>query len=416
LTRSFFEATRASGSLAQDSKARKKRKIMLGSQSSCTDSWSWAIALDGGTTNTRARLMHHRETVAIARRSVGARDTVSSETSQSPGPDVGSAVRAPQRDRTRLIQALRELLEDLSLSGGSAAANADSGCGARLDFIVAAGMLSSEVGILAVPHVAAPAGLDDLARGVVVCQLPEIAQLALHFIPGVRTPPASDPDGWFHADVMRGEECETWGAYSALLGCGELEPGQSQVFLWPGSHTKLVEVDTAGRISRSQTTLAGEMLQSVARHTLLAASLPDTLPDEVDQQAAAAGARAAQGQGLGRAAFLVRISALLQKLNPAERASFWLGAVIAEDVVNLARHPILTSGRPVWVGGRQPLRSLYAALLAQRYTGRVVPLDTALAETASALGGLEIASKRRRLDQSLDQPSANRSDDRLASR
>ena len=197
---------------------------------------------------------------------------------------------------------------------------------------------------------------------------------------------------------MRGEECETLGAYAALRARGDIQADQWWVFLWPGSHTKLVEVDPAGRITRSHTSLAGEMLQAIARHTLLAASLPETLPDEVNHAAAAAGVRAVDGQGLGRAAFLIRIAAISAILDPIERASFWVGAVVADDVANLARHPILVPGRPVCVGGRQPLRELYTAELSRRHSGIVTSLDDYLAESASAMGALQIARRRFQID------------------
>ncbi len=73
-------------------------------------------------------------------------------------------------------------------------------------------MLSSEVGLIAVPHVIAPAGLEDLARGVAIGRIPELVERPIYFVPGVRTAAADGLDGWFQADVMRGEECETLGA------------------------------------------------------------------------------------------------------------------------------------------------------------------------------------------------------------
>ena len=256
-------------------------------------------------------------------------------------------------------------------------------------------MLSSEVGLIAIPHVTAPAGLDDLARAAAFVELPEIDDRPILVVPGIRTPATEGRDGWFESDVMRGEECETFGARAALLAAGRIAPGEGSVFLWPGSHTKLVEVDAEGRIARSHTTLAGEMLQAVARHTLVAASLPEALPDEPDTDAAAAGARAAVRYGLGRAAFLVRIAALTETLDARARASFWIGAVVADDFEGLAGHPILEPGRPVFVGGREPLRSLYADGLARRHAGPVVALDDRLAEAASALGACAVAARRR---------------------
>jgi 2-dehydro-3-deoxygalactonokinase len=241
-----------------------------------------------------------------------------------------------------------------------------------------------------------PAGLDELARGVTVRVLPEVSDLPIHFVPGVRTLPALGPEGWVEADVMRGEECETLGAWQALGDSPSPRAGDrcaAALFLWPGSHTKLVAVDGRGRIVRSTTTLAGELTQALARHTLLAASLPDELPTNPDAAALAAGARAAAREGLGRAAFLVRIAALTQALDLGQRASFLIGAVVADDLEHLVRHPLLHAGDPIWVGGRQPLRSLYAAGLAARHSGRVAELEARLAETASALGALAIARR-----------------------
>jgi 2-dehydro-3-deoxygalactonokinase len=339
--------------------------------------------------------MQGRQVVATSRRSVGARDTVLE--------DRGWAVQAApvspelgQPHRLRLVQAAREVVEEASRALAPPAGAAADDFPVRLELIVAAGMLSSEIGLAAVPHVVAPASLDDLARGVAILHLPEIAALPIHFVPGIRTPSGDGPDGWFEADVMRGEECETWGAYTALRAAGQLQADQWPVFLWPGSHTKLVELDPSGRITRSYTTLAGELLQAAARHTVLAASLPEMLPETVAPDAAAAAARVLERQGLGRAAFLVRIAAITQALDQIQRASFWIGAVVAADVIDLLGHPILMAGRSVWVGGRQPLRWLYAESLARRHQGPVLALEDSLAESASALGALEIATRRLR--------------------
>jgi 2-dehydro-3-deoxygalactonokinase len=348
-----------------------------------TDSTTrWAVALDGGTTNTRARLIDVAtgSVVATARRAVGVRDTVLA----------GRGLRPVE-------EAVRGVLEEV----GRAAE------GSRPGPIVAAGMLSAEVGLMAVPHVLAPAGLDELARGAVAVSFPSIGDRPIVVIPGIRTPAGPGPDGWAEADVMRGEECETLGAWMslALASSPVPSPGPAPApgpdaphtaFLWPGSHTKLVAVDGRGRIIRSYTTLAGELLHALARHTLLATSLPEEVPDDPDPAAVEAGARLVEREGLGRAAFLVRIAALTGSLGSEERAAFWVGAVVAEDVARLTRHPILQADpRPdVWVGGRRPLRGLYAGFLARRHDGRVRELEERLAESASALGALAVAARR----------------------
>src|SRR4051794_1449520 len=94
-----------------------------------------AVALDGGTTNTRARLWLNGRIAATARRAVGVRDTV---LSQGPAP---------------LAVAVRDVLEEVLRRAE----------GLKPEAIVAAGMLSAEVGLLAVPHAVAPAGPLELA-------------------------------------------------------------------------------------------------------------------------------------------------------------------------------------------------------------------------------------------------------------
>jgi 2-dehydro-3-deoxygalactonokinase len=328
--------------------------------------WDWAIALDGGTTNTRARLVHHGQIVATARREVGVRDTV-----------LGGRAGATLADAVR--EAVAEAF-DVAREHR-----------ARPGRIVAAGMLSSEVGLATVPHVEAPAGRDELARAVVVHEFPEIARLPIAFVPGLRTPAADGVDGWMEADVMRGEECETLGALAELHRLGQLgDDHDGVVFVWPGSHTKLVEVDGRGRITRSHTSLAGEFLHAIGRHTLIAASLPENFPERLDAEAAEAGARAVERRGLMRAAFLVRLATLSRAMSPEERASFWIGAVVADDVRHLERHEILAPGRPIWVGGREPLRGLYARRLERANRGPCRALPGDLSESASAFGALEI--------------------------
>jgi 2-dehydro-3-deoxygalactonokinase len=300
--------------------------------------------------------------IATTRRPVGARDSV---LSSQPSPLAG---------------AVREAIAEVARAAPEGAP----------PLVVAAGMLSSEAGIAPVPHVAAPAGIDEIAAGVRVVELPDVCAEPLLIVPGVRSGGSPGADGWTDADVMRGEECETLGAWNALPEAR----GKEVAFLWPGSHTKLVAVDPGGRIVRSHTTLAGELTLAVARHTLVASGLPEELPAQPDPDALAAGARAVDRGGLGRAAFLVRVAALGQTLGATERAAFWVGAVIADDVRWLAAHPILSDGRPVWVGGRQPQRALYAELLSRRRAAPVFAVDDALAEDASALGALAVALRR----------------------
>jgi 2-dehydro-3-deoxygalactonokinase len=323
------------------------------------DENAWAAVIDGGTTNTRVRLVRGDRIVAVSRRTVGVRD----------------AVRASCVEP--LAIAIRECLEELKPHHE----------GAPLRHRIAAGMVTADVGLCHVPHVVAPASVADVARAAISRVIPEISDCPILFVPGVRTPPGAGPDNWTEADVMRGEECETFGAWLRV------QPRGPSLFLWPGSHTKLVSVDPSGRIVRSTTTLAGELMAAVARHTVLAASLPAPFCDVPDTRALAEGAHCAREFGLGRAAFLVRLADLTNRWTADDRAGFWLGAIVSDDISHLARGALLSGGDTVWVGGRQPLRALYRDWLEAAYHGRVIALDDDVADSASALGAMAIAEE-----------------------
>lgn len=323
---------------------------------------SWVVALDGGTTNTRARLLRDGLIVATARRPFGARDAALSATGAR-----------------NLATTVRDVISEVLHSAG----------GIRPDAVVAAGMLSSESGLAHVPHLTAPAGVAELASAAPTIDLPEVAGAPILFVPGVRTLPTAGPDGWADADMMRGEECETLGALGLINAKGPV------VFVWPGSHTKLVLVDELGRVACSYTTLAGEMTTALARHTLIAASLPEILPDEPDGPAFEAGVRLVERDGLGRCGFLVRVAAVNGVLDLPRRAAFWVGSVIGDDVVQLVRHPLLRDRVPVWVGGGATLRRLYTLAFAALHDGPVHPLSDDDAERASALGALAVARRVR---------------------
>lgn len=51
---------------------------------------------------------------------------------------------------------------------------------------VAYGMITSDMGLLEIPHVPAPASVGDLRDAMRTQTFPEIAPFPIHFIPGVR--------------------------------------------------------------------------------------------------------------------------------------------------------------------------------------------------------------------------------------
>lgn len=329
------------------------------------------IAVDGGTTNTRARLLIGPTLIAEARRSIGARDV------------------ATGGDTLPLIRALRDVIDEVRMVAN----------GRQPDQIVASGMLTSEVGLMPVPHVTAPAGINELARNAVAVTLPEISARPIVLLPGVRTPPGIGPDGWTEADVMRGEECEVIGDWFARYeeGLLDLDRETRATFVLPGSHTKLVALvirDGYPCIERSYTTLSGEMLAALRGQTILSASLPKAWPQELDPVSVEAGVRWCREAGVGRAAFLVRIAALTTDWTAEQRAAFLIGAIVAEDVSRLCRHSLLqdSSVRKVVVGGSDPVREVYRTLLRDALDR---PVQGDVSPYAAALGAAYLAHHRK---------------------
>src|SRR5690606_2221046 len=117
------------------------------------------------------------------------------------------------------------------------------------------GMITSNMGLFELPHLAAPAGPEDTARGMVQRSFPEVSAVPLTFVPGVKTLPMSDGlAGLATGDVLRCEEAEIVGLREALALDG------AALFLHIGSHHKAIEVDAAGSIVSSRTSITGELL------------------------------------------------------------------------------------------------------------------------------------------------------------
>lgn len=283
------------------------------------------VCLDVGTTNTRAWLVDGP--VVLVRRSaqVGVRD-------------------AARTGATTVIEnVVRDLVDELSSLGSTPP-----------DCVCAAGMITSPLGLAEVPHVAAPAGLEALARHVRRLDRPDLAPIPIFLVPGVRTGDSRHPAA---GDVMRGEETLAIGA----MASGALPRGGR--LLTVGSHWKLISMDEDGRVARSRTSLGGETIHAWQAATLLRSSLPEGPLDIVDREWVAAGAEAARAGGLLRAAFEVRVLDLSGTTTPAQRLNWVLGATVAADLDAMVRAGHLASGMAVGVAGPSAVPLIWAQLL-----------------------------------------------------
>lgn len=202
-----------------------------------------------------------------------------------------------------------------------------------------AGMVGSDRGWRKAGYVTCPANASDLARDILW-----IEPMHTGIVPGVCQIAG-------HADVMRGEEVQIFGAQllSGFSGAASL--------CLPGTHTKWVQCDD-GKINKFHTAMTGEIFQLLKTKSILA---PQMEGNVVDGPAFQAGLNAANNdRGLLSNLFNVRASHLLNQ-SPVADASYASGLLIGSDVRAALKQSI--PGTPVTLIGRRDLCDLYASAL-----------------------------------------------------
>jgi len=207
--------------------------------------------------------------------------------------------------------------------------------------LLLAGMIGSNKGWIEAPYVPCPAGIEELASGIV--EADENAAI----VPGVCY--SADAS----ADVMRGEEVQLLGAVAA----GKV-PADCTV-CHPGTHNKWVRVEN-GRIASFRTVMTGELFNLLKAHSILA----DLLKGEVraDEHFRAGARHALAADDLPAELFSVRARILLGKAPGEGAASYASGLLIGTDVrIGLAG----AAAGEIYVMGRPDLTALYSTVLAE---------------------------------------------------
>lgn len=297
------------------------------------------LCLDGGTTNTRIRLMDGDRQVDAEAVKLG-----------SSSPDTRPLKEA-------VAKMIRTLLSRNHLKESDIPA------------ILAAGMITSEFGLCELDHITLPAGVSELAKNSKRVVLPEISSIPFWFIPGVQEQ-GDEPN------MMRGEETECIGLCAA---CDIHEP---TAVILPGTHNKVIVFD-GRRLLTCTTMMSGEMIALLTKHALVRFALPSPLPKEFDEEGLFAGADYCKQYGLTDALLRVRSIKNAGKRSPLWLSSYLVGAVLYCDMISISGK---SRGYPLLIGGGEPLKS-EITLLARRYLlNRVLPLDPAVSKIGTAIG------------------------------
>jgi 2-dehydro-3-deoxygalactonokinase len=302
--------------------------------------------IDCGTTNSRVYVLDASlRVIAKGSKKVGVRDT------------------AITGSRQVLREGLAEIFEH---------AVGDAGLRVQdLTCAVTSGMITSEIGLLEIPHLVAPAGLADLGAGVMPVRDPMIFPLdvQLLFIRGIKNAYPADTAlrDIRRVDFMRGEETQIMGL---LVHPGMPAPPFTAVVL--SSHTKYVPVDTDGRIVGSLTTLSGQLFEAIRHGTSIGKSIetPDTEPETADLTVVDIAYDAVTQAGFLRSLLMPRFMDVLLDIPAPLRRRFLEAAIAAEDLQVLREFPLLgfALDTPVVLIGPPPRCAIFRHLLT-RYSG-----------------------------------------------
>jgi 2-dehydro-3-deoxygalactonokinase len=332
--------------------------------------------VDMGTTNTRLTVVDRSGKVyASAKGEFGVKD------------------RAATGSKEILISGLNRLIK--AIMGGKNVSLS------QIERMIGVGMITSDIGLVNIPHRTAPVDLDDLATHVEEITLPEIPLSTMMLIPGVKNRVESPSLGSLgEMDFMRGEETQVFGA---------IELYKIQVpatFMFLTSHTKLIDVDEKYRITRSFTTVSGQMFDALRFHSFLASSLPDQNPSDIYRESLLRGVELGSKVGILRAGLMVRFMHILMHTSPEERFSFLEGIIIASDIQAIQNGYPFMRKRLVILGDR--FRSEAYRLALETFFAssvEIICLEEASLERATLHGALSIVERYLKLTST---PSARR--------
>lgn len=305
------------------------------------------ISVDTGTTNTRIHLVQDSVITQKLHFPVGARNGIT--------------------DRTLLPNTLRQGIHQLLRESGLKPAD--------ICRVLASGMITSEFGLVDLPHVVAPAGVKQLHESMYETVLSEITEIPFAFIRGVKT----DCRDLAHADMMRGEETEIMG-----LGCRS-----AGIYILPGSHSKLIQTNAEGAITDFRTMLTGEMIAALSGNTILNGVV--WLGDwPIDAQYLEQGYTYAEERGINEALFKVRILKNLFGKTEGQIYNFFMGIILCDEI----RSILAAEPEQITIAGKKAIKEAMAILLRSRTAAPVEVIEEDRADTASVFGAIRIFEYR----------------------
>ena len=199
--------------------------------------------IDTGTTNTKFYIVDQEKLIAEQYVNIGCRDNIGEKAKQD-------YLKMLKDQITEMMKAKGYLFNSLSS-------------------IIAFGMISSDLGVVVVPHLIVPAGINELQEGVYEYSSSILEGVPFFIIRGIKNklPNNTSIDNVFHCDFMRGEETQCMGVISS--NCVSLPVN----IITLGTHFKAVHINEEGKITKSMTTMSGQLFESIAYGTIVKKSV-----------------------------------------------------------------------------------------------------------------------------------------------
>lgn len=326
------------------------------------------ILIDSGTTNSRIRLtrINSNEIIDSIKLNIGVRNT------------------AIEGNNTILKNGLKEGLLKII--------NRNNLTSQEIEYIIASGMITSNLGIYEVPHIKGPASIKDFASNSVVYKSEEFLNIPIIFIPGMENSVEDENDIIFNIndyDIMRGEEVETIGLLEQINVKGK------GIMILPGSHTKYIFVDENKKLLSCLSTLGGETLLSIQKETILSKSLKKDLICTIQKDMLKKGYDAAREYGVTRGLYHVRLLDKFSELDSNYLANYYTGVIIHDDIKSLLKS--LNNKEDIdWViiGGSDPLKNVFYYLIKHlELDWNIIKANDEQVEYSTVIGSKTIASR-----------------------
>lgn len=271
--------------------------------------------IDCGTTNSRVYIVNEKsEILGQAEEKIGVRDTAINGDNQ--------VLKAG------LVRIFYQAIESASLKLSD------------IKFIISSGMITSEIGLIEIPHIWAPVDSHQLANNMKKVHDLSIfpIDIPIYFIRGIKNrydPQTATIKSVGNLDFMRGEETQVVG----LFALHDIKPPLTVVIL--SSHTKFIPVDRHKNILGSITTVSGQVYEAIIKETFVGKSVRKDsefdAEDYFDQDIVNTAFYWVKESGFLRSLLLPRFMDVLIKTKWYERKLFVESVIASEDIESMSQ-------------------------------------------------------------------------------